>query len=51
MYLGTSLGAGVGGALLATGGFQFIPLVAAGISLVAALYYRYWAFSHTPAHS
>ena len=46
MYLGTSLGAGVGGALLATRGFQLIPLVAAGISLLAALYYRYWAFSH-----
>ena len=47
MYLGTSLGAGMGGVLLSTRGFQLIPLVAAGISLVAALYYRYWAFSHT----
>lgn len=47
MYLGTSVGAGVGGALLTTRGFQLIPLVAAGISLVAGLYYRYWAFSHT----
>ena len=46
LYLGTSLGAGVGGALLSTRGFQLILLVAACISLVAALYYRYRAFPH-----
>jgi predicted MFS family arabinose efflux permease len=43
MYLGTSLGAAAGGALLSTAGFRTIPLVCAAVAVLGALICAYWA--------
>ncbi|QUQ66630.1 MFS transporter [Kutzneria sp. CA-103260] len=45
MYLGTSLGSAVGGLLLAPLGFRSIPVVAAAVAVLGALFCAYWAIS------
>ena len=50
MYLGTSIGSAVGGALLSSVGFRWIPVAGAGAALVGAVVHHRWSPPAPPDH-